>query len=153
MEPLTKSLRDLGQRMTSMPAGLRLALGGVVALGVGIALAAAFLGGGSGYQYLFTNLTAKAAAEASAALKGTGTVVLNLQPGRSLAERELAGVRHLVASAVPGMSPDMVTVMDGRGMVLSGDRSESAKLASQQREVEGGLEQRIVELLEPAVGA
>jgi flagellar M-ring protein FliF len=253
MEPLNKSLRELGQRLAGVPMGLRLALGALAAIAVVVALGAAFLGGGTGYQYVFTNLTAEDAAEAAAALKGaniafraeangsalavpasdvhearlllagaglprgggvgfelfdrgdlgaseftqrvnlrrategelartighlkavrsarvhltlperslyrdddrkvTAAVVLNLQPGRSLAERELAGVRHLVASAVPGMSPDMVTVMDGRGMVLSGDRSESAKLASQQREVEGGLEQRIVELLEPAVGA
>jgi flagellar M-ring protein FliF len=85
--------------------------------------------------------------------KVSAAVVVSLQPGRSLVERELAGIRHLVASSVPGLNPESVTVMDGRGMVLSGDRSESARLATQQREVESGLEQRIVELIEPAVGA
>ena len=253
MEPVTKSLRDVGKRLAAMPSGLRLALGGLAAMGVVVALAASFLGSGASYQYVFTNLTSEDASEAAAALKGAGiafraeangsalavpasdvhearlllaaaglprgggvgfelfdrgdlgaseftqrvnlrrategelartighlravrsarvhltlperslyrdddrkvsaAVVVNLQPGRTLAERELAGVRHLVASAVPGMSPEMVSVMDGRGMVLSGDRSESTRLATQQREVESGLEQRIIELLEPAVGA
>ena len=84
--------------------------------------------------------------------RATAAVVVNLQPGRIMTERELAGVRHLVASAVPGLSADNVTVVDQRGSVLSGDRSESGKLASQAREIENTLEQRIVDVLEPAVG-
>jgi len=85
--------------------------------------------------------------------RASAAVVLNLQPGRTLADSELAGVRHLVASAVPGLDPDAVAVMDGRGTVLAGDRSDRARLASHLRDVEGGLEQRIVDLIEPAVGA
>jgi flagellar M-ring protein FliF len=85
--------------------------------------------------------------------KPSAAVVLNLQPGRTMQERELAGVRHLVASSVAGLDPNTVSILDGRGTVLSGDRSETARLASQQREVESALEQRIVQLLEPAIGA
>jgi flagellar M-ring protein FliF len=84
--------------------------------------------------------------------KASAAVVLNLQPGRTMQERELAGVRHLVASAVAGLDPSTVTIVDGRGTVLSGDHSEGARLATQQREVESTLEQHIMELLEPAVG-
>jgi flagellar M-ring protein FliF len=84
--------------------------------------------------------------------RASAAVVLNLQPGRTMHERELAGVRHLVASAVPGLNADSVTVVDQRGSVLSGDRSESGKLASQAHEIESTLEQRIVDVLEPAVG-
>jgi flagellar M-ring protein FliF len=67
-------------------------------------------------------------------------------------ERELAGVRHLVASAVPGLDADSVTVMDQKGSVLSGDHSQAGKLVAQEREIEGALEQRIVDVLEPSVG-
>jgi flagellar M-ring protein FliF len=84
--------------------------------------------------------------------RASAAVVLNLQPGRSMQDRELAGIRHLVASAVAGLNPDSVTVVDSRGMVLSGDLSPTAKLAKQQRDIESGLEQRIVDLLEPAIG-
>jgi flagellar M-ring protein FliF len=79
-------------------------------------------------------------------------VVLNLQPGRTMHERELAGVRHLVASAVAGLDADSVTVLDQRGTVLSGDHSATGKLIAQEREIESALEQRIVDVLEPAVG-
>jgi flagellar M-ring protein FliF len=84
--------------------------------------------------------------------KASAAVVLNLQPGRVMHERELAGVRHLVASAVPGLDADSVTVVDQKGTILSGDRSESGRLTSQAHEIESALEQRIVDVLEPAVG-
>ena len=84
--------------------------------------------------------------------KASAAVVLNLQPGRTMNDKELAGVRHLVSSAVAGLNPENVSVMDGRGTVLAGDSSADSKAATQQRDVEHGLEQRITDLLEPAVG-
>ncbi|HXI54863.1 MAG TPA: flagellar basal-body MS-ring/collar protein FliF [Polyangia bacterium] len=84
--------------------------------------------------------------------KASAAVVLNLQPGRTMADKELSGVRHLVSSAVAGLNPDNVTVMDGRGSVLAGDSSADSKAATQQHEMEHALEQRISDLLEPAVG-
>jgi flagellar M-ring protein FliF len=85
--------------------------------------------------------------------RATAAVVLNLHPGRKMQERELAGVRHLVASAVAGLSAESVTVVDQRGTVLSGDMSATAKLAKEQRDIESSLEQRITDLMEPALGA
>ena len=83
--------------------------------------------------------------------KGSASVVVALQAGRTLGEKQLAGIRHLVASAVPGLSPDVVTVMDARGTVLSGEgANESA--GDYQRRMERELEARIVGLLEPVVG-
>lgn len=84
--------------------------------------------------------------------KAVAAVVLNLQPGRTMNDKELAGVRHLVASAVTGLNPDSVTVVDGSGKVLAGDNSEDNKAATQQHDLERTLEQRITDLLEPAVG-
>lgn len=85
--------------------------------------------------------------------RATAAVVVNLHPGRKMQERELAGIRHLVASAVAGLNPDSVTVVDQRGSVLSGDMSATAKLAKEQRDIESSLEQRITDLIEPAIGA
>lgn len=84
--------------------------------------------------------------------KASAGVALNLQPGRVMADKEIAGVRHLVASAVTGLSPEAVTIVDGRGTVLAGDTSAAGKAASEQRDVEHAFEQRIVDLLEPAMG-
>lgn len=85
--------------------------------------------------------------------KASASVVVMLQPGRTLGERELAGIRHLVSSSTPGLSPDAVTVLDGRGAVLSGDSGWDSPEASYQRKLEREFEQRIVTLLEPVVGA
>jgi flagellar M-ring protein FliF len=79
------------------------------------------------------------------------SVVVNLQPGRTLGERELAGIRHLVASAVPGLAPGAVSVMDGRGQVLTSEGALGEAM-SYQRRMEKDLEQRVVDLLEQAVG-
>ncbi len=84
--------------------------------------------------------------------KPAASVVAMLQPGRTLGERELAGIRHLVSSAVPGMSAEGVTVLDGHGTVLSADSAWDSPEASYQRKLEREFEQRIVSLLEPVVG-
>jgi flagellar M-ring protein FliF len=84
--------------------------------------------------------------------KPSASVVAMLQQGRTLGERELAGIRHLVSSAVPGLAPDAVTVLDGHGAVLSSDSAWDSPEASYQRKLEREYEQRIVSLLEPVVG-
>lgn len=84
--------------------------------------------------------------------KPSASVVAMLQPGRTLGERELAGIRHLVSSAVPGLAADLVTVLDGHGSVLSEDSAWDSPEASYQRKLEREYEQRIVSLLEPVVG-
>src|SRR5512142_1320400 len=80
------------------------------------------------------------------------SVVVSLQPGRTLGDRELAGIRHLVASAVPGLAPGGVSVLDGRGQVLTSD-GPMGEAMGYQRHLEKDLEQRVVDLLEQAVGA
>ena len=82
----------------------------------------------------------------------SAAVVLNLQPGRRLADRELAGIRHLVASAVPGLDPGKVTVVDGRGEALASEDG-AGEAMEHQRRLEHDLEQRIVGILGQAVGA
>ena len=49
----------------------------------------------------------------------TASVLLRLNPGASLAPNQVAGIQHLVASAVQGLKPDGVTVVDGSGTILS----------------------------------
>jgi flagellar M-ring protein FliF len=85
--------------------------------------------------------------------KGSAAVVLNLHPGRSVGEKELAGIRHLVASAVPGLMPEAVTIVDASGGVLSAQRSWGEQAQSFEHDLERDLEARVVGLLEPVVGA
>jgi flagellar M-ring protein FliF len=83
--------------------------------------------------------------------RAQAAVVVNLQPGRALGEREIAGIRHLVASAVPGLSASAVTLVDGKGNVLSAD-TPWGEASAWQKKLEHDLETRVVELLEQAVG-
>jgi flagellar M-ring protein FliF len=252
MEPLSKSLNDVRQRLAGLSPASRVTLvGGLIVLVVALAVAG-LMGSGATYQYAFTNLSAEDSGEAAAQLKAAGipfrveaggsalavpasqvydarlllaasglprgggvgfeifdrgdlgvseftqrvnlrraiegelsrtvsrlnavrsarvhitlpekglyrdedrrasaAVVVSLQSGRALADRELQGIRHLVASAVPGLASDNVTVVDGHGAVLAGQEPDSARVSGAQREIERGLEGRVIELLEAAVG-
>lgn len=83
----------------------------------------------------------------------TASVVINLQPGKSLGEREIAGVRHLIASAVPSLDAKAVTLVDGQGAVLGGDDEGFGEgAAGYQRKLEKDLEARVIGMLEPVVG-
>jgi flagellar M-ring protein FliF len=85
--------------------------------------------------------------------KASAAVVLNLFPGRTVGERELAGIRHLVASAVAGLTPQAVTIVDSRGTVLSTEPSWADTANRYAQKLEQDLERRVVSLLESAVGA
>ena len=92
--------------------------------------------------------------------KPAASVVLSLQPGRSLDRSQIAGIVHLVSSSVPELSPKAVSVIDSNGTLLSGsgrgDGEGSEGLDSQQlayrHEIESKLLERVVALLEPVVG-
>ncbi|MBX7100743.1 MAG: flagellar M-ring protein FliF [Myxococcaceae bacterium] len=83
----------------------------------------------------------------------SAAVMISLQPGRTLSTRELAGLRHLVASAVPSLAPGAVTIVDGRGSVLTSEENPGEETQGFQRRLERDLETRVVSLLEPVVGA
>ena len=90
--------------------------------------------------------------------EGSASVVLQLQPGRGFSRREVTAVVHLVASAVPGLSPNRVSVVNADGTTLHrprGDEDDSGmEEAFVERELEmaRSLERRAQELLERVVG-
>lgn len=93
--------------------------------------------------------------------RGTGepsaSVYLRLYAGRSLTDRQVAGVAHLVSTAVDNLSVDRIAVIDGTGRMLSqppatDEAGWSNRALSVAHDYERRLEKRIVELLEPVVG-
>jgi len=87
----------------------------------------------------------------------SASVVLHLRSGSVLEPGQVAAIEHLVASSVPQMPVENVTVVDQFGRMLSNDNpdSESAQTAQrfeQQRRAEAVYVQRIQELLEPLAG-
>lgn len=87
------------------------------------------------------------------------SVVLTLRNNAEFGRREVAAIVHLVAMAVPNLSPDRVTVVDSKGTTLhrpeSGDGSgiagAEARLA-EMREQELRLAERTQTLLEKVAG-
>jgi flagellar M-ring protein FliF len=81
------------------------------------------------------------------------SVTLNLRPGKHLDAREVAGIQRLVASAVDGLAPESVVVLDDKGMVLSGYSAEGQNGAlnsdslDAQTQMETQLRGRVGELL------
>ena len=90
--------------------------------------------------------------------KPSASVMLTMHPGRSLDRSQLAGIVHLVSSSVPDLSPKAVSVIDGQGNLLTEqDGNPNGGLDGMQlqyrQQVEQTLRQRVLELLEPVVGA
>ncbi|HEX4052023.1 MAG TPA: flagellar basal-body MS-ring/collar protein FliF [Steroidobacteraceae bacterium] len=84
------------------------------------------------------------------------SVLVQLRPGRRLEPEQVSAIVHLVASSVPELDSDQVTVVDQQGQLLSAPRSGEAAIASEQFDAERRLEdtysQHIEELLAPLVG-
>jgi flagellar M-ring protein FliF len=76
------------------------------------------------------------------------SVILKLRHA-SLAEGEADAIRNLVASAVDGLSPDRVVLVDAAGHLPLGPKTPEALLLS----AEQALEEKLVSTLEPVTGA
>ena len=88
----------------------------------------------------------------------SASVVLKLQGGRSLSDTQVQSIVNLVASSVPGMKPESVTIVDQLGALLSkpggaGGASDGDKRLEVQRQTEDKVRQQLTQLLTPLVGA
>jgi flagellar M-ring protein FliF len=90
--------------------------------------------------------------------RGTASVIVTLVPGRSLDEKQVQGIIHLVAGSVSGLEPEDVKIIDANGVVLENERQPdddkllSADMLAFQREVEHRLEMRVQDLLDKTIG-
>ena len=88
----------------------------------------------------------------------SASVILKLQGGRSLSDAQVSSIINLVASSVPGMKPDAVTIVDQLGGLLTKAGGQSGLGASGdqriafQRQIEEKYRAQIVQLLTPLVG-
>jgi flagellar M-ring protein FliF len=87
----------------------------------------------------------------------SASVVLQLRSGSTLEQGQVNAIVHLVASSIPELPPERVTVVDQFGRMLSNADPDSddvigAKRFEQQRRQESVYVQRIQELLEPMTG-
>jgi flagellar M-ring protein FliF len=85
------------------------------------------------------------------------SVVLKLNAGKQLNETMVSGIVHLVSSAVEGLTPQNVTVVDSSGRLLSAKQTgPDEALTNGQLEMKSRAEKefsaKIVNMLEPIVG-
>jgi flagellar M-ring protein FliF len=89
--------------------------------------------------------------------KPSASVVVDLRPGYRLSPDQVQGVVNLVATSVPKLSSDKVTVIDSSGRPLkeiaaAAPNSEAEKLNLLKHKQEEELQRRIESLLDPVLG-
>jgi len=88
--------------------------------------------------------------------KPSASVLLRLRPGTELTSAQVDGIVGLVASSVPGLSRDSVTIVDQTGRQLSTDGKAGLGQAPQQLELSRAVTHRyestITDLLVPILG-
>jgi len=86
----------------------------------------------------------------------SASVTVNLQPGRALDEGQISAVVHLVSSAVAGLPPGNVTLVDQMGRLLTKSNTSARDLNDAQlkyaSDVENRVQSRIEAILGPIVG-
>ena len=88
----------------------------------------------------------------------SASVILKLQAGRSLGDAQVSSIVNLVASSVPGLKPDAVTIVDQLGALLTHlPGQDSTTLAGDaridfQRRIEDKYRAQLSQLLTPLVG-
>ncbi len=85
------------------------------------------------------------------------SVVIKLKGDRQLPPQSISGIRHLVASAVEGLRPENVSIVDAHGRILSpSPLPDHPNLSLPElelvRSVERELTDKVIAILEPVVG-
>jgi flagellar M-ring protein FliF len=93
----------------------------------------------------------------SKSVAATAAVTLFLREGAKLTYQQIQGIRQLVASSVPQLKEESVSILDQNGIALDtpdleGSRGYSSVMRIKE-DIEKTLELRIIELLEPEFGS
>lgn len=84
------------------------------------------------------------------------SIVVGLRGGHGLSKEQTRSISYLVASAVEGLSPDNVVVMDQTGRLFSARSGSAQDLNARQLEFQRSIERdatnRILAILEPRLG-
>ncbi|MBM9602969.1 flagellar basal-body MS-ring/collar protein FliF [Desulfopila inferna] len=90
--------------------------------------------------------------------QATASVILSLAKGKTLDQKQVQGIVHLVAGSITGLTPENITVIDSNGMALDAGQKEdedkyfSVDMLAYQQEVEQRLEIRAQDLLDRTMG-
>ena len=87
----------------------------------------------------------------------SASIVLKLRGPERLAKPQVAAIQHLVAAAVPGLTPGRVSIVDTEGTLLArgtGDGDNGSDLSAEDRQTafENHLARNVEEMIERSVG-
>ncbi|MFK4794286.1 flagellar basal-body MS-ring/collar protein FliF [Sphingobium sp. ZW T5_29] len=87
--------------------------------------------------------------------KPSASIMLRLASGRTLTDAQVSAIVHLVASSVPELSPDQISLVDQNGRLLSNNDGNSAddRQLAVQTKIEDRYRQSVIALLTPILGA
>jgi len=93
----------------------------------------------------------------SEAGKTTASVVLQLKPGYKISALNIAAITHLVAGSVEGLEPELVTVIDSHGNLISGESGQTmatgaGTVADYRERVEQNLAEKVEGMLTTVLG-
>jgi flagellar M-ring protein FliF len=88
--------------------------------------------------------------------QASASVIVELQPGKTLTQDQVRGITHLVSSAVENLDPSKVTVVDEKGKVMSKNYDSEAGISGELLELkkvrDREFEERIESILSRVVG-
>lgn len=89
--------------------------------------------------------------------RSTASVVLDIEPGVQIGDKQIMGISHLIASAVEGMETGDVTIVDHNGKMLSKNTNDplahqTATMLDYQQKLEAEYEKRVADILTKVVG-
>jgi flagellar M-ring protein FliF len=81
------------------------------------------------------------------------SVMLTLQTGRTLSEAQVRAISHLVASSVPGLAAEQVSIADQSGALLSQRATTDDRNLELQDQIEARARRAVAALLGPMIGS
>ena len=87
------------------------------------------------------------------------SVLAKLKVGKKLSTANVDAVRHLISSAVEGLQPDLVSVVDSSGQLMRGsvkqgsEEETSNRMLEFRKKIEQNLLEKVNATLEPLLGA
>lgn len=88
----------------------------------------------------------------------SASIVLKMSGRGRLNSEQVSAIQHLVATAIPGLNPNHISIIDDKGSLLAagfeqtGPEASAAKADQRRREFESEMTRRIEDLLERIVG-
>ncbi len=80
----------------------------------------------------------------------SASIVLNLVGARALDKQQVLAIQHLISAAVPGLKPQMVSIVDSHGNLLArpADENSTQELASNADDMRVSYETRTARVIE-----